>query len=190
MAQSGLIEEYEAVLFAELPAALAEEVSDGLHLAYETYLRQGLPRGDAAAAAVAEFGAARMVTEAFSRASPAGRAARALVVTGPLVGLCWAAELIAGRAWDWPVPVIVPVLVGAVLVGSIAVLVAAVRGRAYRFVRRSGVTGCAGVIVVDLSMITAVVLAGPGARWLAVVAIGASTTRLLAVVRALRPMLT
>ena len=104
MAQPRLITEYEAVLFAELPAALAEEVSDGLQLAYDTYLRRGLAPGEAAAAAVAEFGDACVVVEAFSRASPAGRLARVLVATGPLVGLCWATELIAGRAWDWPVP--------------------------------------------------------------------------------------
>jgi hypothetical protein len=103
-----LIEDYKAVLLAEPPASLGEEVIDGLYEAYGKYLRRGLAGEEAAAAAVAEFGDPRTAVQAFSRASIAGRAARALIATGSPVGLCWAAELISGKAWDWPLPVSPP----------------------------------------------------------------------------------
>jgi hypothetical protein len=189
MAQSGLIEDYRAVLLAGLPASLAEEVSDGLYEANDKYLRQGLAIDDAAVAAVSEFGEARAVVDAFIRASPARRAARALIGTGPLVGLCWAAELITGRAWDWPVPVIAPVLLGALLAASISMLVTAGRTRRYASVRRSGVAGCAGVVVLDVSMIATVLVIAPGAGWAVLLAMCASAASLTGVVRAMRPML-
>jgi hypothetical protein len=127
--------------------------------------------------------------QAFSRASPARRVARTLLVTGPVVGTCWAVVLITAKAWEWPVPVVARVLLGGLLVASILVLVTAVLAQRYRTVRRAGAVGCLGLAVLDTSMITAVVAAGPGLRWLAVMAIVASAARLKCVPRALPPML-
>jgi hypothetical protein len=189
MAPPRLIEDYSAVLLAELPASLADEVSDGLDEAYRKYLRQGLVTEAAAEAAVGEFGDPRAVADAFIRASPARKAAHALIATGPLVGLCWASVLITGRAWNWPVPVVASVFLGGLLAASIAVLVTAARARRYRLVRRSGAAGCAGVVVLDVSMITAVIAVAPGADWIAVLAICASAARLIGVARAIGPML-
>ena len=189
MAEPSLIAAYKAVLLAELPLADAEEVSDGLGEAYAKYLQLGLGEDDAAGAAIAEFGSARSVVEAFSRASPARRAARMLVATGPAVGLCWTAAMITDQAWKWPVPLGGRALLGGLLVGSILVLVTAVRARGYRTVRRSGAAGCLGLAVVDASMITAVLALEPGIQWLTVVAVLASAARLTGIARAVPPML-
>lgn len=101
-----------------------------------------------------------------------------------------ASVLITGRAWNWPVPVVAPVILGGLLAAGIAVLVTAARARRYRLVRRSGAAGCLGVVVLDASMITAVIAVAPCANWIAVLAICASATRLIAVARAIGPMLT
>ncbi|GAA2840253.1 hypothetical protein [Nonomuraea rubra] len=55
-------------------------------------------------AAIAEFGDAETIAAAFVRASPWQRAARAMPATGPRMAAAWAAMLIAGQAWTWPVP--------------------------------------------------------------------------------------
>ena len=80
-----------------LPPHLADEVSDGLADAHEKYIGQGLNPDQAARASIAEFGNAGVVAEAFRRACPAWRAARALIVTGPVVGGWWAASAVPGR---------------------------------------------------------------------------------------------
>ena len=183
MAEPRLIEDYKAALLAELPALLAEEVSDGLSESYGKYRGLGLVPVVAAEAAVAEFGDPGAVVEAFSRCSPASRVARALIATGPAVGLCWAAVLITERAWDWPLPAVVPVLLGILLAASIAALVTAARARRYRAVCHSGAAGCLGLAVLDTSMIVAVVAAAPGLSWLAGLAICASAIRLVGVAR-------
>ena len=184
MAQPRLIEDYTAVLRAELPTLLADEVSDGLAEAYEKHVREGADADTAARAAVAEFGEPDTVVAAFSRASPASRTARALIVTGPAVGMCWAAVLISGRAWDWHVPVVVPILLGGLLAASIAGLVTAAGARRYRAVCRSGAAGCLGLGLLDASMITVALAAAHDLRWLTVLAICASATRLSGVARA------
>jgi hypothetical protein len=189
VAKPGLIASYEAILRAELPLPLAEEVSDGLAEAYDKYQRLGLVADDAAQAAVAEFGSAQAVVQAFSRASPARRIARTLLVTGPLVGMCWALVLITGKAWEWPDPVLARWLGGSLLVASIFVLVTATLAHRCRTVRRAGAAGCLGLAVLDMSMITAVVATGLGLRWLTVMAIVASATRLMYMARAIPPML-
>jgi hypothetical protein len=188
MAQPRLIEDYSSVLLAELPASLAEEVTDGLYEAYGKYLQLGLSSKDAATAAIAEFGDARVVIDSFSRANPARLLARVLLATGPLVGLLWAAELITGRAWDWPVPAIVPACLGAMLAGSITALTTAARARRYQSVRRFGLAGCIASAVIDVSMIAGVVVVAPAVGWPAVLAMCASAARLTGVIRAIRPV--
>ncbi len=189
MAEHSLIRRYNDVLLAELPAQLAEEVADGLAEANAKYLRQGLSADDAALATVAEFGDARAVAYAFTRASPARRIARRLMVSGPVVGGCWAAALVTGRAWEWPVPGAVRLLLGATLVASVIILLTAAHVRRYRAARNAGLAGCAGLVAIDLSAITAVLAAGPGIRWLVALAVCASVSRLILVARAIRPVL-
>src|SRR6266403_275621 len=73
----------------------------------------------------------QVIVAAFTRLSPARHAARRLLATGPVVGGCWAAALITGRAWTWPVPATVLLLIGVVLITVIGLLAAAAFGRRY-----------------------------------------------------------
>ncbi len=187
MDQPRLIEEYRAALLAELPAVMAWEVSDGLDEAYDKYLREGLPAGQAADSAVAELGDPATVIAAFSRASPARHMARVLIATGPAVGLCWAGALVSARAWQWQIPAVAPLIFGAVLIGSIVTLLAAVRSCRYRPARRCGLAGCTGLAVLDGSLIAMVLATTPDLRWLTVLAICVSAARLTGVARAMLP---
>jgi hypothetical protein len=190
VAEHRLIQLYNEVLLAELPAALAEEIADGLAEANAKYRRQGLSHDDAAKAAVAEFGNARAVVDALVRSSPARRITRWLIATGPVVGGCWALTLITRRAWDWPVPGVVRVLLGCILIATAIVLVTAAVARRYRVAQRAGAAGCAGLALIDASAITLVAAAAPSVGWLPLLAACASSLRLAAVTRAVRPVLT
>ena len=81
-------EELKGHLDAQLPAPIVEELADGLDQTRQHYLTQGLDPGTAAAAAVAEFGEPGVIVAAFTRLSPARRAARG----------CWPPGLWPARA--------------------------------------------------------------------------------------------
>src|SRR5258707_3811849 len=100
VAEHGLIADYHAALAAGLPAELVDEVIDGLIEADAKYRQQGLNAENAARAAITEFGVPSLVIEELTQATPAKRIARRLMVTGPVVGLCWGAALIDARAWQ------------------------------------------------------------------------------------------
>ena len=100
---------------------------------------------------MAEFGAPELIAAEFGRAHPARRAARRLLVTGPVVGSCWAVALITGRAWTWPVPVAAGLVPGLALVAVVALLGFAARGTRYRPVGRAGTAGCIGTAALDAS---------------------------------------
>jgi hypothetical protein len=179
MAEHSLIAAYGRDLGRRLPAALADEVLDGLAEAHEKYLRSGLGPDEAARAAIAEFGDPATVADAFCRDCPARRLARTVIVTGPAVGTCWAAVLITGRAWDWPIPAAIPLLLGVTLTASVALLVIGASSRRYRAVRRAGTAGCLGVALLDASAITTALLTAPTSRWLIATAVCASLARLI-----------
>jgi hypothetical protein len=189
MTEHSLIAAYTKDLRARLPAALAEEVLDGLIEAHDKYLRLGMTPEHAARAAIAEFGDPRIVADAFRRACPARRNACTLLVTGPVVGGCWASALIAGRAWDWPIPSAVPVLLGLTLAASVALLAMAVVAPRYHVVQRTGTAGCLGIVVLDVSAILTAVVSAPTTRWLLAIAACASAARLTIVARTMRPHL-
>jgi hypothetical protein len=178
VAEHRLIAAYRDDLLAQLPAHLADEVSGGLADAQEQYIGHGLTPDQAAYAAIAEFGNADVVAEAFRDTCPARRAARALIVTGPVVGGWWAAALIADGAWDWPIPTAVRLLVGVILAGSVLLLVASALARRYQIVRRAGLAGCLGLAALDVSVITTAALLAPSFQSWLVVASGASAVRL------------
>jgi len=185
-----LIREYLAEMSEHLPAGIVEELADGLDQTHVHYVGQGLTPDAAAEAAVAEFGEPQVVVAAFLRASPARRAGRRLLATGPVAGLCWGAALIAGRAWTWPVPIAARVLSGAALVTVVGLLGAAAFGRHYRPVRRAGAAGCLGIAALDAAMLTAVTVAGPPLTWPVILAVTVSTARIAFTARTLRPVLT
>jgi len=190
MSQASLIADYLTVLSAQLPAPLVEELADGLDETHQHYLTQGLTPGAAACAAVAEFGEPQVIVAAFTRLSPARHAARRLLAAGPVVGGCWAAALITGRAWTWPVPATVRLLFGAGLITVIGLLAAAAFGRRYLSARRAGAVACAGITVLDGVMLIAVVLAIPVLIWPVILAAAASAARLTFTAQALRAVLT
>jgi hypothetical protein len=189
MSQASLITDYLSVLSAQLPAPLVEELADGLDETHQHYLTQGLTPHAAASAAVAEFGEPQVIVAAFTRLSPARHAARRLLAAGPVVGGCWAAALITGRAWTWPVPPAVRLLFGVVLITVIGLLAAAAFGRRYLSARRAGALACAGIAVLDGVMLVAVVLAVPVLIWPVILAAAASAARLTFTARALRAVL-
>ena len=190
MSQASLITDYLSVLSAQLPAPLVEELADGLDETQQHYLTQGLTPHAAASAAVAEFGEPQVIVAAFTRLSPARHAARRLLAAGPVVGGCWAAALITGRAWTWPVPATVRLLFGAALITVIGLLAAAAFGQRYLSARRAGAVACVGITALDGVMLIAAVLAIPVLAWPVILAAAASIARLTFTARALRAVLT
>src|ERR1700722_10153487 len=133
---SPLIAGYVDGLHRRLPPALADEAAAGLTDTYERHLAAGAGDQEAARAALAEFGDLQRVVGEFTRQAPGRQAARLLLATGPAAGASWAAALILGRAWTWPVPVTMRLGFGAVLLLSVLVLaVAATSRRSYQRTR-------------------------------------------------------
>jgi hypothetical protein len=186
----GLIQDYQAALSARLPARIIDELIDGLAETYSSYLDQGLGPDAAARAALAEFGEPETVAAAFTRASPARRAGRRLLVTGPAVGACWGAVLVASRAWDRPVPAVARVLPGVVLITVIALLATAALARRYRPARCAAAAACAGLAALDAFAVVVVMLSVHRMPWPAIPAVAASASRLAFTARALRSVLT
>ena len=114
---------------------------------------------------------------AFTRASPARRAARRLLATGPMVGACWGTALITSRAWTWPVPTTVRVLLGMTLITAIGLLAAAAVGRRYQSAGRAAATGCIGITALDATMLITIMLAAPAVIWPIIMAAAASAAR-------------
>lgn len=186
MAEPGLIKDYLAALSAQLPAPIVAELTDGLEQTYRHYLDQGLGPAAAAEAALAEFGGPQAVVAAFTGASPARRAARKLLATGPVAGACWGTALVLNRAWTWPVPLGVRVLLGMALITIIGLLAAAASGSRYRSAGRAAAAGCAGIAALDATMLIAITLAVPAVIWPVIVAAMASAVRITFATRGLR----
>lgn len=133
----------------------------------------------ATAAAIAEFGSPDQVIRAFARDSPARHIARTLVATGPIVGACWAAVLLAGHAWTWPIPAVWRYGAGLALLATIATLVFAAASGSYRRTRTLAAIGCVGLAVVDVTMLSVITVV-PAPTWSLALAIPASAIRLVA----------
>lgn len=189
MADHHLIDDYRAALARQLPADAVDELVDGLTETNQHHLSRGLDPERAARAAIAEFGAPEVVLAAFVRESPGRRAARVMLVSGPAVGICWGASLIAGHAWTWGIPLPVKIVVGVTLLAVISTLALAATGRrSYRRTRISAIGGL-GLILLDLTMLTTVLLAAVPIAWPMIVAIPASATRLALTGRAMTRLL-
>ena len=175
---SALIEDYVAGLHRRLPAAVADEAADGLIETYEHHLDAGAGEQAAARAAVAEFGELGMVVGEFTRQAPGRRAARMLLATGPVAGACWAAALVASRAWTWPVPGAVPLGAGAVLL--LAVLALALAATSRHSYQRTRVTAAASpvIFVLDAAAVVIVLLTAPVLTWALGIAVAVSLTRM------------
>ena len=106
------VDGYLAEVTARLPgpararAGIVAELRSGLLDATDAHRSAGLPPAEAALAAIAEFGDPAQVSAGFRAeiaASQARRAAIALLVTGPLVGLLWIATAAASHLRAGPV---------------------------------------------------------------------------------------
>jgi len=190
MAEPSLTGDYLAELSACLPASIVAELADGLEQTHRHYLSQGLGADAAAKAALAEFGEPEVIVAAYTRASPARRGARRLLASGPAVGACWGAALIINRAWAWPVPAGVRVLLGTALITAIALLAAAAFSGHYRPAGRAATAGCIGITALDLTLLTAIPLTSPAVIWPVIVAAAASAVRISFTTRTLRSVLT
>ncbi|HUY47227.1 MAG TPA: hypothetical protein VMV92_16095 [Streptosporangiaceae bacterium] len=158
---SPLIGDYIAGLRRRLPAAIADEAAGGLTEAYQHHLAAGSGQDDAARAAMAEFGDLDLVAGEFTRQAPGRRAARLLLATGPVAGLCWAAALIGSRAWTWPVPVAARAGFGAVLAGAVLTLLSAATSRRSYQRTRLAMLASPVILALDATAITAVMLEAP-----------------------------
>ena len=187
MPEPRLISGYLAVLAAQLPASIVEELADGLAETHRSYLRQGLAPDTAAQAAVAEFGEPELIVAGFARVNPARRAARTLLGMGPAVGACWIAALVTSRALAVPLPARLLVLLA--LAAVITLLATSALGARYRLAVRTGAAGFLGVIALDASLIAGAAFAGVPLTWVLAVAMAASAARICYAARALRPVL-
>jgi hypothetical protein len=186
MAEPSLIGGYLAELSAQLPAPIVAELADGLDQTRQHYLAQGLGADAASEAALAEFGEPQIIVAAFTRMNPARHAARRLLATGPMIGACWGTALIINRAWAWPVPITVRVLLGMALIGAVGLLAAAAFGRRYRSAGRAAAAGCIGITALDAAMLITITLAAPAVIWPIIVAAAASAARITFTARTLR----
>lgn len=158
---SPLIDGYVAGLHRRLPPALAEETADGLIETYEHHLAAGTGEREAARAALAEFGDLATVTGEFTRQAPGRRAARLLLSTGPLAAPAWAAALILGHAWTWPVPAGARLGFGAVLLLAVlALLAAATSRRSYQRTRLAAAASPV-ILALDATAVAAALAAAP-----------------------------
>jgi hypothetical protein len=187
MPEPRLISSYLAVLAAQLPASIVEELADGLAETHRSYLRQGMAPDLAARSAVAEFGEPELILAGFTRVNPARRAARRLLGIGPAVGACWIAALVTSRAWGVPLPG--RLLAVLALAAVIALLATSALGTRYRLAARTGAAGFLGVIALDASLIAGVAFAGGPLTWVLAMAMAASAARICYAARALRPAL-
>ena len=182
---SALIDDYLAGLRRRLPAPIAEEAAAGLLETYEHHLASNAGDQEAARAALAEFGDLAMVAGEFTRQAPGRRAARLLLATGPVAGSCWAAALITGRAWTWPVPATARLAFGAVLLLAVLALLAAATSRHSYQRTRLAMLASPVILVLDTTAVAAAMLAAPALTLALRIAVGVSLGRIAFTARTL-----
>jgi hypothetical protein len=185
MASHELIESYLGYLSRRLPAGAVEELSDGLAETYRHYLSLGTDPAVAARSAVADFGDPVIVVSAFTRQAPGRRAALMMLATGPVVGVCWGATLVAGHAWTWPVAAGMRYVFGLTLLSVVALLVVAGTSRASYARTRIAAVGGSGLVVLDLAVLVTVFVAAPALTWPMAAAVLASLARVMLTLRVL-----
>jgi hypothetical protein len=178
MAGHELIAAYLAALRRRLPADAVDELADGLHESWHRHRAAGLPPAEAARATIAEFGTVEQVVHAFVVDAPGRRTARLLLATGPFVGLCWGAGLVTAHAWAWPVPRAAAVGFAVALITVAGTLLIAATGTGSLRRTRLGLAGGLGLVVLDLTMLAAVLLVAPALSWPLYAAIPASLARI------------
>lgn len=190
MARHQLIDDHLAQLADRLPGSAVDELADGLTETWHHHLTTGLSPASAADAAIAEFGTPDQIIDAFVTHAPGRRMALRLLTSGPIVGACWAAGLIAGRGWTWPMPHPARFLLAALLCAVIAALVTATTSRHSYRRTRLGAVGGATLLVLDTAMLTTLSIVTPPLAWPLLAAILASLIRIAWTARSLPAALT
>jgi len=189
MAPHHLIDAYLAELRRALPADVADELADGLTETYDHFRDHGLDPDTAARTALADFGAAPDILNAFAQIAPGRRTARALLATGPLAGGCWALALLTGHAWQGPIPTAARLAFAALLLSVVALLVIAVRIDHPYQRRTPAIAGAGGVLLLDCAAVCTAALLISVPTWPLLLAVTASLTRICGTAPALQRLL-
>lgn len=191
MASHALIDEQLAALHRRgLPMATIDELADGLIQTYDQRLQDGLEPDRAATTAIAEFGTLEEISEAFGRHSPGHRAAVALLTTGPMVGVCWAASFIAGQAWTWPHAGLAGLILATGLLLTVALLeTARLSYRNYPQTKAASLIGSISVLGFDTALLATITVAAPVFVWPMVLAAAGSIARIAFTVRVIPAIL-
>jgi hypothetical protein len=185
MASHQLIDDYLADLASRLPAEVVDELADGLIETWQHHLDSGSEPGEAAHAAIAEFGSADRVADEFVAQAPGRRMARLLLATGPVMALCWGPSLVAAKVWRWSLPWPAGAAYVLAFVAVVAsLLVAAVSRHSYGRTRL-GLAGGVVLIALDAAMVAAAAVLAPVFVWPMAVAIPASLARIGLALRSL-----
>jgi hypothetical protein len=190
MSRHELIEVYLLDLRGLLPADVVDELTDGLIETYDRFRGRGLRPDDAALAALADFGAAGDIVAAFTQITPGRRTARTLLVTGPLLGGCWAIALLTGHAGHWPIPAAARLAFAALLVTVIALLATTARASYLRTRRTAALAATSGLLLLDTTAIIAASALTQAPTWPLLLALAASLTRVCFTAPALRGLMT
>jgi hypothetical protein len=180
-----LIDAELAALAGELPERFVAELADGYAETYAAH-RRSLNPERAARATVAEFGDAATISAAFAAHAPGRRFARALLITGPPLGVSWAAALLTQpslrSALDMPVR-----FVGAALLLTVVVtlLVTSTGRLRFQATRTASVSAAYALLPLDAAAVaTVVALSAPAPATL--VAVALSLTRITYTLAAVR----
>jgi len=175
---SPLIDSYVAGLHRWLPPGIAAETAGGVIETYEYHLAAGAGEGEAAHAALAEFGDLATVVGEFTRQAPGRRAARLLLATGPVAGSAWAAALILGRASTWPVPAAARLGFGAVLLLAVLALLAAATSRHSYQRTRLAAAASPVILALDATAVAAALTTAPALTMALRIAVAVSLGRI------------
>lgn len=183
MAAPRVIDAYLDTLARWLPADIIAELADGLTATYDHHRARGLEPDQAAAVALAEFGTPQEVIGGFADAAPGRHVARTLLATGPVVGGCWAATLLTTGLWR-ALPVAAHTILPLALLVVITLLMVACRG-ACRRIRPAAIAATIGIVLLDATALTTVLLLAPTVALLPTAAAAASAGRIALAVRTL-----
>ncbi|SDU24896.1 permease prefix domain 1-containing protein [Jiangella alkaliphila] len=172
-----LIDTYLAELARRLPPGIVNELADGLDETLQHHLARGLSPDEAATAATAEFGDPARITAEFARQSPGHRTALAMLASGPIFAALWGTTLITSHAWTWTIPTAATIVYAAILLAIVTLLVTVATSQNY-LTTRLAAPACAGMIVLDVTMITLVAVIAPSLTWSAALAATASISRI------------
>jgi hypothetical protein len=171
--------------------AILAELRDGLHHATEAHTAAGQTAGQAAAAAINQFGDPQAVADAFAGELATVYARRTIawyIATGPLVGIWW---LLLLQPHPWRTGLVallaaIPVLPLIALAIATAAGTFATTGRLMRWLPETSphralvaTTAIATLCVIgDVTVITMFAVSAAPARPLALIAVAASLTRI------------